>query len=252
MTSRSEPQYAAVARSSLETILSTQLDAIDAAAAIVADALASGGVLQAFGTGHSRIVTLELSGRAGGLAPVSMLAVKDLVMFGGLDPAVIVDPTYEREPGIAEKVYELASPAPEDAFLIVSNSGINAAIVEMAQLARSNGHPLIAITSLAHTRSVAPRHPAGMRLADLADVVIDNAAPAGDAAVQLTPEIAIGAVSSLTGVLIAQLLTELVCRRLLAAGRPMPVHVSANLEAGDEHNAELYRTYRARVRPIEP
>ncbi|MCX4388242.1 SIS domain-containing protein [Micromonospora peucetia] len=247
-----EPAYANIARTALEQILATQLGAIESAATLVADAIAAGAVLQAFGTGHSRIVTLELAARAGGLAPVSMLAVKDLVMFGGADPGPILDPTYERESGLAERIYALAAPATQDPFLIVSNSGINAAIVEMATLARERKHPIIAVTSVAHTRSAGARTTQGPHLADLADVVIDNLAPAGDAALEITPEVRIGAVSSFTGVLIAQLLTELVCRRLLERGIDPPVHTSANLAWGDARNAALQERYRDRVRPIEP
>lgn len=247
-----EPAYAAIARTAFDQVLATQLAAIEAAAGLVADAIAAGGVLQAYGTGHSRIVTLELAGRAGGLAAVSMLAVKDLVMFGGEDPGRILDPTYERESGLAERVYQLASPSAHDAFLIVSNSGINAGIIEMATLARERGHRIIAVTSLTHTRSADARATPGRHLADLADVVIDNHAPAGDAALEIMPGVRIGAVSSFTGVLIAQLLTELVCRRLLDRGIDPPVHISANLAAGDAHNEVLYERYRDQVRPIEP
>ncbi|MEV0810940.1 SIS domain-containing protein [Micromonospora sp. NPDC050200] len=247
-----EPAYANIARTALEQVLSAQLDAIEAAAGLVADAIAAGGVLQAFGTGHSRIVTLELAGRAGGLAAVSMLAVKDLVMFGGADPGPILDPTYERESGLAERIYHLAAPSEHDAFLIVSNSGINAAVIEMAALAHERAHPIVAVTSLAHTRSAGARSTQGPHLADLADVVIDNHAPAGDAALEITPGVRIGAVSSFTGVLIAQLLTELVCRQMLGRGIDPPVHVSANLAQGDVHNRVLYERYRDQVRPVEP
>ncbi|TDD68170.1 sugar isomerase domain-containing protein [Jiangella aurantiaca] len=245
-------EYAARAAGLVEHVVETQLPAMREAAELVARSITGGGVLQAFGTGHSRIVTLELAGRAGGLVPVGMLAVKDLVMFGGEEPAAILDPTYERESGLAERIYALARPRPEDVFLIVSNSGINAAVVEMAQLARDRGHGLVAITSLAHTRSAAARLTEGPRLADLADVVIDNCAPEGDAAIELTPGVRIGAASSLTGVLVAQILTELVCRRLLELGERPPVYVSANLAAGDAHNRMILERYRERVRPIEP
>ncbi|SCL25920.1 Uncharacterized protein, contains SIS (Sugar ISomerase) phosphosugar binding domain [Micromonospora pallida] len=248
----SEPAYAAIARTALDQVLATQLAAIESAATLVADAIAAGGVLQAFGTGHSRIVTLELAARAGGLAPVGMLAVKDLVMFGGADPKPILDPTYERESGLAERIYKLAAPAAHDPFLIVSNSGINAAVVEMATLARDRGHPIIAVTSLTHTRSAGARTTRGQHLADLADVVIDNLAPAGDAALEISPGVRIGAVSSLTGVFIAQMLTELVCRRLLDRGLDLPVYISANLAQGDAHNEALQERYGERVRPIEP
>ncbi|TWD79291.1 putative phosphosugar-binding protein [Kribbella amoyensis] len=244
-------QYPAVARDAIEQVLSTQLDPIETAARMIVDAYGQDGILQVFGTGHSRAVCLELSGRAGGLASVSMLAVKDLVMFGGTDPAQILDPTYEREPGLARRIYDLARPSPRDAFLIVSNSGINASVVEMAELARDRGHPLIAITSLRHTSSVDVRA-GGRRLSELADVIIDNGAPAGDATIDLRPGVRIGAISSLTGVLIAQLLTESVCRLLAASGAPVPVLVSANLPVGDSHNEPVVARFAERVRPIEP
>jgi uncharacterized phosphosugar-binding protein len=240
-----ESEYAARADGLVHRIVTTQMPPMRKAAAMVAEAVAAGGVLQGFGTGHSRIVTLELAARAGGLAPVGMLAVKDLVMFGGEDPAAILDPRYERETGLAE-------PRPADTFLIVSNSGLNAAVVEMAELVCHRGHGLVAITSIAHTRSATARHTRGPHLADLADVVIDNCAPAGDASIQITPDVRIGAVSSFTGVLVAQILTELTCRYLLGMGQDLPVYISGNLAAGDAHNQALEERYRRRVRPIEP
>ena len=247
-----ESEFARQAAGLAEHVVTTQMAAIQEAASMAAESIAAGGVLQAFGTGHSRIVTLELAGRAGGLAPVSMLAVKDLVMFGGTDPADIVDPTYEREPGLAERIYALAEPKPVDVFVIVSNSGLNASVVEMAELARDRGHRIVAITSLAHTRSGAARTAEGPRLADLADVVIDNCAPEGDAAIEVAPGLKTGAVSSFTGVLIAQILTELTCRRLADRGLRPPVFISANMAAGDAHNQTLQERYQRRVRPIEP
>lgn len=247
-----ESEYAARATGLVDRVLTTQMPAVQQAASMVARSIADGGVLQTFGTGHSRIVTLELAGRAGGLAAVGMLAVKDLVMFGGEDPTAILDPTYERESGLAERIYALAQPRSVDVFLIVSNSGLNAAVVEMAELVRERGHGLVAITSLAHTRSSAARATAGPHLADLADVVIDNCAPAGDATIEVAPGVSIGAVSSFTGVLVAQVLTELTCRHLIDLGHEAPVFISANLASGDAHNRLLHERYRARVRPIEP
>lgn len=248
----SEMLYPAVARAAVEQVLGSQLDNIQRAARLVADGIQRGGILQAYGTGHSRITTLELSARAGGLAAVGMLAVKDLVMFGETEPALILDPTYERESGLAAQILKLATPQPDDVFLIVSNSGINAAIVEMAELVTQAGHQLIAITSASHTAAVSSRDARGKRLVDYAHVVIDNAAPRGDAAVELPGGQRIGAVSSLTGVLIAQLLTEATCRLLQERGHAVPVYVSANTPEGDRHNASLYTMYGNRIRPIEP
>ncbi|MDF2562200.1 MAG: sugar isomerase protein [Microbacterium sp.] len=245
-------KYPAVALDHIRTVLDTQGPAIDQATSILVDAITNGGIVQAFGTGHSRAVTLELAGRAGGLAAVGMMAVKDLVMFGDVRAEEILDPTYERQPGLATKIYDLASPDPADAFVIVSNSGINAAIVEMAELARANGHQIVAITSRAHNAAAATRDRSGHNLADLADVVIDNSAPAGDATIDLGDGVRIGAVSNLTGILIAQMLAEGISRQLQRRNGTVPVFVSANLPEGDAHNRALYTAYGARVRPIEP
>jgi len=249
---RSDLSFPAVAFRAMEDVLSTQIDAIWSAADLIVDAFAHDGILQVYGTGHSRIVTLEFASRAGGLAPVGMLAVKDLVMFGGVDPGKILDPTYEREPGIAAQLYDMARPRPADVFLIVSNSGINNAVVEMADLVTRRGHGLIAITSLRHTAVVPSRASTSRTLKDYADIVIDNGAPAGDASVEIAPAVRIGALSSITGVYISQLVTEAVCRLMLANGTPLPVFRSANLVDGDERNADLWAAYRERIRPIEP
>lgn len=70
-------------------------------------------------------------------------------------------------------------------LVIVSNSGRNALPVEMALEARGRGIATIAVTSLEHSRAVAPRRPGGQRLYEICDVVIDNCGVAGDAAVEL-------------------------------------------------------------------
>ena len=246
------PAYPRVGLAALQRVLDTQMPALEAAADILTETIARGDVVQLFGTGHSRAVTLEFCGRAGGLAPVGMLAVKDLVMFGGEAPESILDPTFERESGIARRILDLAAPHPGDAFVLVSNSGINAAVVEMAQIVRSEGHPLIAITSLSHTRDVPSRDSSGLRLADLADVVIDNQAPVGDAAVELDDGSRVGGLSNLVGIFIAQTLVELIGRRLLARGSSVPVFTSANVPEGDARNEHLVARTAGRVRPIEP
>jgi uncharacterized phosphosugar-binding protein len=245
----SYPQRALTA---LNDLLTSQADNIWMAAEMIVDSYRHGGILQVYGTGHSRIVTLEFAARAGGLAPVGMLAVKDLVMFGGVAPEEILDPTYERESGIASRIYDLASPQLTDVFLIVSNSGINSAIVEMAALVKERGHKLIVITSREHSGSVASRDRTGRNLSDIADLVIDNGAPAGDAAVEIAPGVRIGALSSLTGVFTAQLVSEAVCRVMLDRGEQLPVLLSANLPEGGASNKFLKERYRDRIRPIEP
>jgi uncharacterized phosphosugar-binding protein len=55
----------------------------------------------------------------------------------------------------------------------------------MALHAKEHGHRVLALTSLAHTRAVPAAHPSGRKLADIADVVLDNATPRGDSLLEL-------------------------------------------------------------------
>lgn len=218
------------------------------AAGLVADCVRADGVVQAFGTGHSQALVLELAGRAGGLVPTNRIGIADLVLYGGDHPRVLDDPLLERKPGIAARLYELAAPHPQDLFVVISNSGVNNVIVEMALHAKEQGHRLLAITSLSHTRAVPAGHPSGKKLADLADVVLDNAAPSGDALLELPGGGAVCALSTLTGVLLVQMAVAEAAGQLLASGDRPPVYVSANVPGGFEGNLELEKRYAGRIR----
>ena len=87
---------------------------------------------------------------------------------------------------------------------------------------------------------------------DLADLVIDSGAPAGDAALDLGDGVLVGAVSNLAGVVVVQLLTEGIARAYLAAGEVPPVYRSMNLPDGDRRNAAMLERLGDRIRPIEP
>lgn len=236
----------------VDRVTSTQGPAVEKAAELIATAIAGGAVVQAFGTGHSRSLAQEFTGRAGGLLPVNMLAVKDLVMFGDTNPKEILDPLCERDPSLAERIVGLAEVDPRDIFVIASQSGGNGVIVEMAALARARGHQVVAITSLEHSRRITSRHPSGKRLFELADVVVDNCGFYGDASVALPDGAATAPVSTIAGAVIVQLIVTEVCGRLLEKGVRPPVMVSNNVPEGDAHNEQLWAQFGARVRPVEP
>ena len=169
------------------------------AADLVVASLRAGGVVQAFGSGHSEALAMEFAGRAGGLVPTNRIALRDLVVFGGEPPAVLADPKLERDPSIARRLYDLAAPSAADVFVVGSNSGVNGSVVEFAQLVKQRGHRLVAITSFAQTAAVDSRHPSGTKLIDHADVALDNGAPYGDALLPLPGGGTVCAVSSITG-----------------------------------------------------
>ena len=108
---------------------------------------------------------------------------------------------------------------------------------------------MIAVTSLEHTMAVQPKHPSGQRLCDVADVVLDNLAPYGDATLALASGgVPVGSVSSITSAFIAQLLTIGVAERIAATGAVPPLYLSANIPGGDEHNSGLEQKYAGRIR----
>jgi uncharacterized phosphosugar-binding protein len=222
--------------------------AIQKAADLFVRALTRGGVIHAFGSGHSEAVAMEIAGRAGGLVPTNRLALRDIVLYGGAPREALDRYDLERDPAVARTILDLAPVEPGDLFVVISNSGVNGVVVELASLVKERGHDLVAITSLAHTGAVASRHPSGRKLADLADVVLDNRAPYGDAVLPLPGGGAAGAVSTITSALLAQLVVARTVRDLLDAGEMPPVYLSANVPGGDEHNLRLEARYAGRLR----
>ena len=116
----------------LDRLTESAQDDVGRAAELIADCVREDGVIQAFGTGHSQATVLEIAGRAGGLVPTNRLSIADLVLYGGEHPSALDDPLLERRAGVAARIYELASPRPQDLFVVISNSGVNNVVVEMA------------------------------------------------------------------------------------------------------------------------
>ncbi|GAA4897972.1 putative phosphosugar-binding protein [Stackebrandtia albiflava] len=240
--------YAAALRGVLDQVVATQMEAVGRAADLVVESLAAGGILQAFGTGHSEALTMELAGRAGGLVPTNRIALRDLVLRGGEPVDLLTSDKLERDPQIARRLFALADAHPSDVFVIASQSGINGSIVEFAAAVKEAGHRLIAFTSRQQSEQTPSRHPSGRRLLDYADVVLDNCAPYGDSLLPLPAGGSFGAASSISAALLAQMVVAEVVRRQLDAGETPPVYLSANVPGGDEHNHALESRYAGRIR----
>lgn len=240
-------EFFAVARDAIARVEDTQLDAIARAAGVLAERMRSGGVVQVFGTGHSRAFAMEMAGRAGGLVPVHAMYLSDLALSGRYPVEEVKGPSFERRPDVARELFDLYDIRESDAFIVVSNSGRNGSTVEMAAIANEKNMPTVVITSMAHTSVVTSRHPSGKRLFELADVVIDNCAPLGDAVLDLGQGTKVCAVSSLTGAMIAQSLTAEIAAQYQLHGQQPPVLISANVDGADDHNDRIRAHYGSRV-----
>jgi uncharacterized phosphosugar-binding protein len=157
----------------------------------------------------------------------------------------------ERLPGYAAVVLGKHNLEAGDVLLIASNSGRNAVPIEAALEARQLGLKVIALTSLAHSQSVPSRHPSGKKLAELADVVLDNCGRPGDAALEVADLPGrLCPTSTTIGVTLLHWLVYEVVQRLLERGITPEVTISANLPGGDAHNAAGFARYRARARSL--
>jgi uncharacterized phosphosugar-binding protein len=239
--------YLALAHSVIDRMATSQADAMREAALAIEACIRNDGVVHSFGTGHSAGLAMEVSGRAGGLIATNLLQLQDIIIYGGASPQSLSWYS-ERDLAKAGEVLDLTEVHPADLFVVISNSGANGSIVELATRAKAGGHTVIAFTSLDHSTRVVSGHPSGKRLFEIADVVIDNCAPFGDSALELRDGTPIAPVSSLTTVVAVQMVMTDVIAALTIDGSAPPIYLSANIPGGDEHNEALVAHYGTRIR----
>ncbi len=235
--------YHQAVQETLERVWNSQCPALEQAADWVADALVGNHLMYLFGTGHSHLLALELFYRAGGLAQVAPILEEPLM----LHESASLSSDRERESGYAERILARYPIGPGDILIVASNSGRNAVPIEMVLSARGRGLRTIALTSLTHSRSVASRHSSGLRLFEVADLVIDNGSVTGDAAVPV-PGIAIpmGPTSTVVGSFLMNALTVEAAARAAKRGWKAEVFSSANA-GGPDQNTGLLERFRGRV-----
>lgn len=216
--------------------LATQQNAIADAARIVVDTIKNDGIVHSFGSGHSNMLSLEISRRAGGLVPI--LSIEE--------PS---QGQYERVEGVGYEFWRRLDVQKEDAFIIISNSGRNALPVELAEKVKANSLPLIVVTALEFSKSQTSRLKSGKKLYEYADVILDNMVPPGDGSVQLEGAMAaIGPLSTIAGSLLLNQMVVLAVEMMLAEGIEPPILRSANVDGGREHNEEILSRYYSRLR----
>jgi uncharacterized phosphosugar-binding protein len=234
--------YYARALAMIESARAKNTPVIRTLAPLIGRSLASGGVLHAFGSGHSDMIAREIIGRAGGLACVSGLidptggSIENLVGYG------------TSLAGRHDRQYQLL---PGETIIVISNSGKNSSPIEVALYAREKGLHVVGLTSLAMSTTAKTVHPGGKNLHAIADHVLDNLGLPGDAIVDLGGGLMSGPTSTLVGAMLLNLLMLEVLGWMQANGHPLPVLRSQNLPGSTEHNRTVGAPYRHRLsRPI--
>lgn len=233
----------------LDRIRGEQATAIVEAGHLVAEALARGGLIHTFGTGHSHMIAEEAFYRAGGLVPVSPILDERLAFLKGAAESTCA----ERELGYARNLLSRHQVGPADVSILISNSGRNAAPVEMAMEMNSRGVGVIAITNLKQSSRSPSRHVSGKRLFELANVVVDTCIPEGDASMILPGmSVPIGPCSTVVGAAIMNSIVIEAVAELLQNGKTAPIFPSANLTSStDETLSALVRLYSGRIRYLQ-
>ena len=219
-------------------------ESIEAAAQLFAQSLTENRKILMFGTGHSHMLSEELFYRAGGLLNIQPILIDELMLHISASEST----EKEREEGLADKIFQDYGITSDDVLVIISNSGRNGVIVDMALLCKEHGTKTIALTSLTHSLAGASRHKSGKRLCEIADVVLDNCGCLGDACVEIDGiEGKICATSTVSGALI---LNAVVARavEICAQNGFCPEHfLSANVDGGDEVNSKLIEKYKKEI-----
>jgi uncharacterized phosphosugar-binding protein len=233
----------------LNRVRETQQGAFDAAARMMADTLASGGLVHLFGSGHSVIPVMDAFPRYGSFVGFNPLTDPRLMWSNVLGPGGVRELLWlERTEGYVERFLSHEPIAKRDVLVVFSHGGRNAAPVEAAMHARELGAAVVGVTSGLNVARPAS-HSSGKRLVDVSDVVVDTQVPVEDALVTVdgwgTP------LAGASTIVACACVGEFVARTaalLLARGISIPTFVSPTVPGkGVESNEEVFRAHEQRL-----
>ena len=246
-------QYADALRSAF-TGIEAQRDAIEAAAEVLARAVAADQLIHVIGPGgHSNMAAEEVLWRAGGLVPINAILDAGTNLIHGAKRSNYV----ERTPGYARQVLDAyrVGRQPGEVIVIVNAYGINAMTIDTVLEARRRGMTSIAITSRGFADRLAAdhpsRHPSAKNLYQEADHFLDCCVPYGDAVVEIAgaPQ-RTGPTATMCNLYLLNLLMVATVTRLVALGVEPPLWMSANLPGGDAANKAYEEKYIPRVKHL--
>lgn len=220
----------------IETLRTTQGPVIAQAGSLLAEVIAGGRLVHLFGSGHSVIPVLDIFPRYGSFPGFHPLLDPRLMWCNVLGPGGVKELLWlERREGYAAVILESQPVAAGDAMVVFSHGGMNAVPVEMARECRQRGLKVLAVTCRANRP----------KLAEFADLVIDNCVPPEDALVSVegwTHKVAAGSTASVVAISMA--LVAEVAQELARRGRRPPVFVSPNVPGvAADHNLRVFAEY---------
>lgn len=235
----------------IENIRNNESQHIEEAAGLMAEAIAGGGWVYVFGSGHSVIPAMDIFPRYGSFVGFRPLMDPRLIWFNVIGPGGAPELLWiERQEGYIANFLNAFDFREGEVMLVFSHGGLNAAPVEAALYAKERGLKVVAVTSRQNYLEAEATHSSGKKLGDLADVLIDNCVPLEDALVEIPGlKEKVGAGSTVAVTAIATALVAGTARALAKRGYKMKVFVSPNVSTvTPEHNQEVFKEYWRRTK----
>lgn len=243
-------RYFSEAASLVARIEQTQQGAIHEAATVMADGVERGGLVSLFGSGHSILPVMDAFPRYGSYPAFRPLTDPRLGWTNVLGTGGVRELLWlERTEGYIGNFLGNYSWSDADTLVAYSHGGLNAAAIDASLFAKERGAAVVAITSVANLEVNVATHSTGKRLAEVADVVIDNCCDPADAVIDIDgwgPPV--GATSTLAVIVITMAIVTELAGVLNERGIQLPTFVSPNdTRFGPDHNVEVFAEYKRRV-----
>ncbi len=233
----------------LAHIHASQGEAIAKAGSLFTQAILAGKRVYLFGSGHSVIPVLDIFPRYGsfvGFVPLydPRLMWSNVVGAGGARELLWL----ERREGYAEVFLQSYPLSTGDCMMVFSHGGLNAAPIEVAQIAKAKGLQVVTVSSLSNSKVARPTHSTGKVLSDFAEVAIDNCVEPEDSQVDIGRPEKVAAGSTMAAVFIAMSLVAETGAQLVANGYQPVTFVSPNVPGIEkDHNQKVFETYAKRL-----
>lgn len=244
-------KYFEVEKQVVDKVMEVNKDAIIKAAQILAETTEKGGLIYGFGTGHSHLVVDDAFWRAATPANYAALLEHSATGNTEITKSYAVENTY----GIGRIIVDYNRITPDDCMIIISNSGNNIAPVDAAIRAKEKGIQVIAITAVEYSNYLTTKHKDGLKLKDVADVVLDNCCIIGDAAVEIEGfPMKVGSVSTIPNIFLQNAILTQMVENLVQKGIQPDVYYNGHMafmnEGFADHNDRLVDKYFYRIRNL--
>jgi uncharacterized phosphosugar-binding protein len=219
----------------LDAIRDREMPNIEQAGEICSTVIAAGNRVYLFGSGHSVIPVMDIFPRYGSFVGFYPLYDPRLMWHNVIGPGGARELLWlERREGYIENFLQSFPFSGGDAIIVFSHGGMNAAPIEAAAYARAHGSKVITVSS----------HANRSRLAEVADIAIDNCVAPEDAQVDIGRREKVAAGSTMAAVFIAMSIVAETGSRLAERGFEPHTFVSPNVPGvAKDHNFRVFDRY---------